>query len=51
MIAHRFQSVVSADVIICLDKGNVAGMGTHNQLIDTCLPYRNLYENQFREAG
>jgi ABC-type multidrug transport system fused ATPase/permease subunit len=51
MIAHRFQSVVSADVIICLEKGDVAGIGTHNQLIEACLPYRKLYENQFREAG
>ncbi len=51
MIAHRFQSVVSADVIICLDKGKIAGIGTHNQLMETCLPYRKLYENQFREAG
>ena len=51
MIAHRFQSVVTADMILCLDKGEVAGIGTHNQLIDSCPHYRNLYENQFREAG
>ncbi|HVS71074.1 MAG TPA: ABC transporter ATP-binding protein [Phycisphaerae bacterium] len=51
MIAHRFQSVISADLIVVLDKGKVAGVGTHNQLIETCLPYRKLYENQFREVG
>ncbi len=51
MIAHRFQSVITADMILCLEKGEVAGIGTHNQLIETCLPYRKLYENQFREAG
>jgi ABC-type multidrug transport system fused ATPase/permease subunit len=51
MIAHRFQSVVSADLIVCLDKGQVAGIGTHNQLMDACPAYRRLYENQFREAG
>jgi ABC-type multidrug transport system fused ATPase/permease subunit len=51
MIAHRFQSVISADMIICLDKGNVAGIGTHSQLLENCLAYRRLYENQFREAG
>jgi ABC-type multidrug transport system fused ATPase/permease subunit len=51
MIAHRFQSVVSADVIVVLEKGKLAGIGTHNQLIETCLPYRKLYENQFREVG
>jgi ABC-type multidrug transport system fused ATPase/permease subunit len=51
MIAHRFQSVISADMIIVLEKGKIAGIGTHNQLIDTCLPYRKLYENQFRDVG
>jgi ABC-type multidrug transport system fused ATPase/permease subunit len=54
MIAHRFQSVVSADMIVCLDKGRVAGIGTHNQLSETCIPYRKLCETQFgrpSEAG
>jgi ABC-type multidrug transport system fused ATPase/permease subunit len=49
MIAHRFQTVISADMIIVLDHGYVAGVGTHAQLIDTCTPYRKLYENQFKE--
>jgi ABC-type multidrug transport system fused ATPase/permease subunit len=50
MIAHRFQSVISADLIVCLERGEVAGIGTHNQLLDTCLPYRRLYENQFHDT-
>ncbi len=49
MIAHRFQTVISADSIIVLDHGRVAGIGTHSQLIDNCAAYRKLYENQFRE--
>jgi ABC-type multidrug transport system fused ATPase/permease subunit len=49
MIAHRFQTVISADLIIVLDQGRVAGVGTHGQLIDTCSAYRKLYENQFKE--
>ncbi len=49
MIAHRFQTVISADSIIVLDHGRVAGIGTHSQLIDNCSAYRKLYENQFRE--
>ncbi len=48
MIAHRFQSVISADMIVCLDFGQVVGIGTHAQLLATCLAYRKLYENQFR---
>jgi ATP-binding cassette, subfamily B, bacterial MsbA len=49
MIAHRFQTVISADMIIVLDHGRVAGVGTHAQLIDTCTAYKKLYENQFKE--
>ncbi len=49
MIAHRFQSVISADMIVCLDKGIVAGLGTHPQLLESCPAYRRLYENQFHE--
>ena len=50
MIAHRFQSVITADMIVCLEKGEVAGIGTHAQLLESCGPYRLLYENQFRET-
>src|SRR4029079_8803225 len=46
MIAHRFQSVVSADLIVCLDKGQIAGIGTHTELRGTCLPYRKLVQTQ-----
>ncbi|MCL2647147.1 MAG: ABC transporter ATP-binding protein/permease [Phycisphaerales bacterium] len=51
MIAHRFQTVISADMIVCLDKGEVAGIGTHTQLVETCEAYRKLYENQSLEAA
>jgi ABC-type multidrug transport system fused ATPase/permease subunit len=50
MIAHRFQSVISADMIICLEKGEVAGIGTHGQLMESCPTYRKLYEIQFHEG-
>ena len=51
MIAHRFQSVITADVIICLEKGMVAGIGTHSQLLEACPAYRRLYEIQFHEGA
>jgi ATP-binding cassette, subfamily B, bacterial MsbA len=51
MIAHRFQSVITADMIICLDKGCVAGIGTHAQLLESCPAYRRLYEIQFHEGS
>lgn len=51
MIAHRFQTVISADQIICLDQGCIVGVGTHTQLLANCPAYRRLYENQFRESA
>jgi ABC-type multidrug transport system fused ATPase/permease subunit len=51
MIAHRFQTVITADMIVVLDKGEVVGIGTHAELIENCAAYRRLYENQFREVG
>jgi len=48
-IAHRFSTVIAADLIICLDKGQLAGMGAHRELLQTCAAYRKLYETQFRE--
>lgn len=50
MIAHRFQTVISADLIVVLDKGRVVGSGTHQHLITACTAYKKLYENQFKEV-
>ncbi len=46
IIAHRFSTVISADVIVVLSQGQIAGYGQHNELIKNCQLYRNLYENQ-----
>ena len=51
VIAHRLGTITSADTIICLDAGRVAGIGTHQQLMAVCPEYRQLYETQFREVG
>ncbi|MEI8194548.1 MAG: ABC transporter ATP-binding protein, partial [Phycisphaerae bacterium] len=51
MIAHRFQTVISADSIVCLDAGKLVGMGTHQELLATCAAYRKLYEKQFQESA
>ena len=51
VIAHRFSTIVSADVIICLDAGQIVGMGKHQELLSACETYRQLYTTQFREVG
>ncbi len=46
VIAHRFSTVVSADTIAVLDAGRIIAQGTHNDLMQTCQAYKNLYETQ-----
>ena len=51
VIAHHFSTIVSADVIICLEAGKIVGMGKHHELLAACETYRKLYNTQFREVG
>jgi ABC-type multidrug transport system fused ATPase/permease subunit len=46
LIAHRFSTIISADRIVVLEGGRIAGQGTHQQLVGSCQTYRNLYETQ-----
>ena len=46
VIAHRFSTVMSADMVVCLDAGQIVGCGTHGELFTSCSPYRRLYETQ-----
>lgn len=46
IISQRATSIKSADLIICLDNGDVVGMGKHNDLMKNCDIYREIYESQ-----
>jgi ABC-type multidrug transport system fused ATPase/permease subunit len=46
VIAHRWQTIRSADLVAVLEKGQLVGLGTHDELITTCDAYRQLYERQ-----
>ena len=43
---HRLGLARQADKIIVLEQGEVVGTGTHEQLLQVCEVYRNLYEAQ-----
>ncbi len=47
MIAHRFQTILSADAIIVMNEGKVAAIGTHKELLESCQLYQILYKTQF----
>ena len=46
MISHRITSLMQADCIIVMDKGEIQQMGTHDQLIQQEGPYKDIYEIQ-----
>jgi ABC-type multidrug transport system fused ATPase/permease subunit len=46
VIAHRLSTVVDADRIVVLDRGRVAGIGRHSELLESCEIYRRLVEAQ-----
>jgi ABC-type multidrug transport system fused ATPase/permease subunit len=50
IIAHRFSTVITADVIVVMDDGQIVAQGQHDQLIQTCPLYQSLYETQLVKA-
>lgn len=47
IVSQRAASVRYADLILVLDDGELAGMGTHSQLLENCSVYREIYDSQF----
>lgn len=45
-ITHRMTSIVLADEIIVLEKGQMMGKGTHTRLVKECPLYKQLYDAQ-----
>ena len=44
VIAHRLTTIVNAQQICILDKGNLVDCGTHKELLEKCEIYRNLWK-------
>lgn len=46
VIAQRISSIMSLDDIIILDEGGIIGHGSHEQLMEDCSLYRDIYRTQ-----
>lgn len=49
VIAHRLSTVLSADVIVVMEKGRIVAQGTHKELLEKCPLYIKLYNMQFQD--
>lgn len=47
IVSQRTASILYADLIIVIDDGKIVGQGTHEQLIEGCPVYREIYDSQF----
>ena len=46
VIAHRFSTILGADLIVVMEAGQIVGQGRHEELLASCETYRQLYERQ-----
>ncbi|MDR7314911.1 ABC transporter ATP-binding protein [Brevibacillus nitrificans] len=49
IVAQRVNTVMDADQIIVLEEGEVAGIGTHKELLSTCSVYQEIVTSQLTE--
>ena len=51
MISQRISSALSADKILLLENGEIAGLGTHEDLLKSNAIYRDIYKTQGGDEG
>ena len=49
IVAQRINTIMDADQIIVLDDGEIAGIGTHETLLQNCEVYREIASSQLSE--
>lgn len=50
VVAQRVSSVMNSDLIIVLDEGRIIGMGTHDELLESCEIYKEISDSQIGGA-
>lgn len=51
IVSHRLSTLVDADAILVVDRGRIADIGRHDQLVTRCMPYHQLWAHQNRHAA
>lgn len=51
IVSHRLSTLVDADAIVVVERGKIADIGRHDQLVSRCVTYRHLWNQQTRQAA
>ncbi len=51
IVSQRASSIQHADLILVLDDGMIAGRGTHEELLNNCPVYKEIYDSQFKKEA
>lgn len=51
IIAQRISTIIHAENIIVLNDGEAVGMGRHEELLENCAIYKEIYDSQTKEAN
>jgi subfamily B ATP-binding cassette protein MsbA len=51
VIAHRLSTILNSDRIVVIDKGEISGIGSHDELVISNEKYKMLYNIQFKDNG
>lgn len=51
IVSQRTSSIRHADRIVVLEEGRTVGLGTHEELLENCSVYREIYDSQYKKEG
>ena len=49
IVSQRAASIQHADRIVVLDDGKIVGLGTSEELLESCEVYQEIYNSQFKK--
>ena len=51
IVSHRLSTLVDADAILVVERGRLADLGRHEDLVSRCMTYRHLWTQQNRHVA